>query len=116
MKKCTICKEVKPYNQFYKNKFTKDGYGSQCKSCDTKERRRLTYEKKQYLVNLFGGKCVKCGYNKCLAALEFHHKNPKEKEFTLNIKFSLNRLIKEAQKCELLCANCHREAHDKING
>ena len=56
MKKCTICKEIKPYNQFYKNKLTKDGYGSQCKSCDTKERRRLTYEKKRYLVNLFGGK------------------------------------------------------------
>ena len=28
-----------------------------------------------------GGKCERCGYNANLSALEFHHKNPEEKEF-----------------------------------
>ena len=30
-------------------------------------------------IKMLGGKCSKCGYNKCVDALEFHHKNPKEK-------------------------------------
>nr|UWG87036.1 MAG: NinG protein [Bacteriophage sp.] len=62
-----------------------------------------------------GGKCEKCGYDKNISALEFHHKNPEEKDFQLDIrKFSnsnLDSLQKELDKCELLCANCHRELH-----
>ena len=112
-KKCTICKKELPYDNFYKNKLTKDGYGSQCKKCDTIQRRKLTYKKKVYLVNLFGGKCKKCGYDKCINALEFHHRKKKKKEFEINCKLSLERLIEEAKKCDLLCANCHREEHSK---
>lgn len=62
-----------------------------------------------------GGKCERCGYDKNISALEFHHKNPEEKDFQLDIrKFSnsnLDSLQKELDKCELLCANCHRELH-----
>ena len=61
-----------------------------------------------------GGKCVKCGYNKCIAALEFHHCNPAEKDFTIaNVKsYSFNEtIIKELDKCILVCSNCHREIH-----
>lgn len=34
-------------------------------------------------INLLGGKCTICEYNKCIDVLEFHHKNPNEKEFKL---------------------------------
>ena len=50
----------------------------------------------------------------CIGALEFHHKNPKEKEFLISgprLTYSLKRLTEEAKKCELLCSNCHKEIH-----
>lgn len=68
---------------------------------------------KQILVDLLGGKCVRCGYNKCLAALEFHHKDPKKKKFSITRSITLNseKVVEEVKKCLLVCANCHREIH-----
>ncbi len=62
-----------------------------------------------------GGKCIRCGYDKCIKALEFHHINPKEKEFTIsNDCFKLAEAIKESKKCILMCSNCHKEFHDGL--
>lgn len=61
-----------------------------------------------------GGKCVRCGYNKYLEVLEFHHKNPSEKLFGIGQKGltrSWTKIQAEIDKCNLLCANCHREQH-----
>lgn len=72
--------------------------------------------RKEYLVNLAGGKCIKCGYNKCLRAMSFHHRNPNEKLFSLDktsIRYkSLNEILLEYSKCDLLCQNCHSETHE----
>jgi hypothetical protein len=75
-------------------------------------------ERKQALVNAKGGCCCKCGYNKCLAALEFHHRDRASKTFEVSARniLALSQadvplLFKEAEKCDLLCANCHREHH-----
>ena len=69
--------------------------------------------KKQRLVNSLGGKCCICGYNKCLSALEFHHLNPEEKDFTIskNAHIAFEKALEEAKKCILVCSNCHREIH-----
>ena len=72
-----------------------------------------TYRQKRKtdLIYIMGGKCQICGYNKCEAALEFHHCNSNEKDFNLsngNCR-SLEKDLREARKCILLCANCHRE-------
>lgn len=65
---------------------------------------------------MLGNKCVKCGYNKCSAALEFHHLDPKIKDFTIGQTFrSFDKLLEEAKKCAILCANCHAEEHFRIN-
>lgn len=59
-----------------------------------------------------GGKCLRCGYNKCMQALEFHHLDPSQKEFTIsNDHFRLQEAINESKKCILLCSNCHKEFH-----
>ena len=61
-----------------------------------------------------GGKCQSCGYNKCLEALEFHHIDPKQKDFSISQyghSRSWERVRKELDKCVILCANCHREIH-----
>ena len=72
-------------------------------------------KRRKELVEYKGGKCQKCGYCKNIAALTFHHSNPDIKEFGLDMRrmcnSSLEALKKEADKCELLCHNCHMEEH-----
>lgn len=61
-------------------------------------------------LELLGGKCCMCGYDKCVRALDFHHINPKEKEFSVSADGSTRswkRIEKELQKCIILCKNCH---------
>jgi ribosomal protein L44E len=68
--------------------------------------------RKEQLVASLGGRCIDCGYDTCLAALEFHHRDRAEKEFGLGaFTGALRRYLAEAQKCDLVCANCHRRRH-----
>lgn len=72
---------------------------------------------KRRIVEIMGGQCEICGYNKCLDALEFHHKDPSKKDFQICCTGgcpSFERLLEEAKKCQLLCANCHREEHWRL--
>ena len=65
---------------------------------------------------MFGGRCVDCGYETVPAALEFHHRDPSTKEFGVgNWHGSRERLLREANKCDLLCANCHRLRHAALD-
>jgi DNA-binding CsgD family transcriptional regulator len=68
---------------------------------------------KEKAVEYKGGRCEKCGYNKCIIALEFHHMNPLEKDFNIgkNSMLAWGKVKKELDKCILVCANCHREIH-----
>jgi len=78
----------------------------------TKKKQRSN---KKILVEYKGGKCSVCGYSKCLDALEFHHTG--EKSFTIGKRKNapIEVLKKEADKCILLCRNCHAERHAEIN-
>jgi len=80
-----------------------------CRSEAVSERRRRV---KQVLVEEAGGACRICGYDRCMAALEFHHVDPANKSFALShrgVARSLAKARTEARKCVLLCANCHME-------
>jgi hypothetical protein len=104
------------------NKQTKDKYAV-CKSCAFEYKRKVTKsfdephhpqsEKKRKLVDLLGGKCEICGYDKSIAALSFHHKDRKHKKFAIStyLNLPLEDLILEAKKCSLICLNCHAELH-----
>lgn len=64
-----------------------------------------------------GGKCSICGYNKSQRALNFHHLDPKQKDFGLSARGltrSWEKIKQEIDKCVILCANCHAEVHDGI--
>jgi hypothetical protein len=79
-----------------------------------KEKRQK--EHKQYMILLHDLKingCAICGYDKCDAVLQFHHVNPKDKLFSLHSQGSRKKetIIKEVNKCILLCFNCHMELH-----
>lgn len=75
--------------------------------------KNLRHKRKVKAVAYKGGKCQKCGYDSHYSALEFHHRNSKQKEFSLTCRELANRpweaCIPELDKCDLLCANCHRE-------
>ena len=71
---------------------------------------------KKALIELKGGCCQKCGYDKCQEALDFHHRDPSQKEFQLFKTFkAFEDLLQEVEKCDLLCSNCHRELHAELN-
>ena len=70
---------------------------------------------KEKLVEYKGGKCVRCGYNKCIRSLDFHHINPEEKDFGISKSIkSFEKMKSEVDKCILVCKNCHGEIHDEI--
>jgi hypothetical protein len=69
---------------------------------------------RQMALDYLGGKCSLCNYNRCEAALDFHHIDEKTKNFGLSqsgLTRSWERTKEELNKCVLLCANCHREIH-----
>ena len=71
------------------------------------DQRRIRKERRQYLEEYLGGKCVRCGVTE---KLDFDHIIPADKSYTIgsNITcFSLEELILEVDKCQLLCRSCH---------
>ena len=122
-KKCLVCN---------KSFFTGRSYQKYCDiKCQIKDSRIRNREKnriyflerrqktKLIAVNYKGGKCVECGYNKYVGALDFHHLNPNFKEIKItnlirngiNKKGNWKNLKLELDKCVILCANCHRQKH-----
>jgi len=103
---CRTC-PVEGEENFYKNA------RYQCKACWNKRTYQTGKEKVTALKLEYGGKCSKCGYSKCLDALDFHHLDPSQKEFSLGSRRGLNvdALRKELDKCILVCRNCHAEIH-----
>ena len=127
---CSKCGNEKNIDDFpFKNK-TKNIRHLACKFC-WKEIRKESYNKNKkvtlnrnkrnkkknlewYVEYKSKLKCIKCGEDHP-ACLEFHHTNPKEKDFNVSINvrstYSVNKILKEIKKCEVLCANCHRKLH-----
>jgi len=77
-----------------------------------KEWRKKTRE---YLAVAFGGACTICGYNKTIAALDYHHLDPTQKDKMLCVAmrngYAWSRIVEEARKCTIVCSRCHREIH-----
>lgn len=81
--------------------------------CSCHEQRATA--RKMHLIDSFGGKCASCGYQRNISALCFHHRDPSQKNFSLSrtvlSRKTFDKILQEAQKCELLCHNCHNEIH-----
>ena len=71
---------------------------------------------KDLMVYAFGGQCAICGYSKCNRSLDFHHIDPSQKDINIGSFDVMNfdTLVAEADKCVMLCANCHREVHEGV--
>lgn len=120
-KECLTCKQVLSTSLFYKQQ-QKSEYSNTiweyfdtvCKKCrkEYSAERRLALKLKA--VEYKGGQCVRCDYSDktYLSVFEFHHLDPKEKDFSISSTYkSWNKIVPELDKCILLCANCHRIEH-----
>jgi hypothetical protein len=110
---CPRCKNNCSINEFYDRRGKKNS-SVYCKKCTSDQVVERTKKLKQEMVNYKGGCCQICGYKKYIGALEFHHLNPNEKDFTIAHvrQYKFDDIIKsELDKCMLVCSNCHREIH-----
>jgi transposase len=88
------------------------GGGYRCTKCRADAVARRRRKVKRLLVEEAGGACNVCGYDRCVAALHFHHLDRAEKSFSLShrgVARSIAKARLEASKCLLLCSNCHAE-------
>lgn len=115
-KTCSKCGVIKTSDNSFLRK-NSSTYHSYCKACNNLNVTTRQREFKQKCINYKGGSCIYCGYNSCLAALEFHHIDPTQKDFEIsNIKYTSwdknkDIIIPELDKCELVCSNCHKAIH-----
>lgn len=130
MKKCRKCQEDKETDAFSKNKVKADGLNDYCRECNKKyQKEHYAKHKQVYLDNLqerrkelsdwfqelkSGLECEICGENHP-ATLDFHHKDPSQKEFEVgagsNSGYSRETILEEIAKCHVWCSNCHRKWH-----
>jgi hypothetical protein len=123
MKTCTIC-GTEQDNEMFELKY--DGSPgrrrSYCRTCKNNRVRKFRHSCAITWKIWAGGKCIVCGYKKCQAALEFHHRDPSTKESSVSrltskvgdpgsLSKTAAKIRVEILKCDLLCANCHREVH-----
>ena len=99
---CRICEREFAYSRSAGHRLNR------CNSCGVNIRR---FKIKERCVQYKGGECCRCGYKKCITALEFHHLDPLIKKFSPGGHHcrSWDKMKEELDKCILLCANCHRE-------
>ena len=131
MRICTKCKDEKNEDEFsWRNKKTKKKQ-SWCKSCIKKrdnknyklnEERRaqvaissknLIIRNRDFVNQLKkNSECIKCGEDRYYV-LDFHHNDDKEFNIPILVSggYAIEKLQKEIDKCDILCANCHREYH-----
>ncbi len=123
MKTCKKCNILKEDVEFYKT-------GSWCKTCQKSYKKqhyksnpqkykegRIKHRKWYYDLKK-DLKCIHCGINHP-AVLEFHHMDPKQKDFMVNFSSMIGRtreeIMNEIKKCLVLCSNCHRIEHYNLN-
>lgn len=130
-KRCTICKNIYPCTNDYfgKHKGNKSGLDTFCKECRRnknlnnfykasdkwKATHKKTRDEKQRKINEIkeqSNGCSRCN-EKRIYLLDFHHLDSSQKDFQISNGSSKgwNNILKEIQKCILLCKNCHCEFH-----
>ena len=119
-RKCYSCSIEKELVEFKKKKGRSLGYDSICKECHN--RQRIEYKEKQFRERFLyvyeykrSHPCQRCGEAEPYL-LDFHHRNPAEKEWNIcemmkMHSVTLDDVIREIEKCDVLCANDHRRVH-----
>jgi len=99
-------------SDYHKNSATTLGIQVRCKRCVA--RRLSSYREALGHIKVERG-CADCGFNRWSEALDFDHVRG-EKSFSIGVRLSSlswGRLLAEIEKCEVVCANCHRHRTEK---
>lgn len=127
MKKCPKCCLTKPHADFNKSAKRNDGLQIYCRLC-SKEQSKSHYDKnkpyyyskvqkdrqrnKEYVKAARNKPCTDCGVNYPWYIMDFDHLESSTKVIDVcsmvNRAYSIENIQKEIDKCELVCANCHR--------
>ena len=98
----------------YRLKYRRKWYANNKESEKRHVRRRKLELKKWFRDYKKKLSCSECAENHP-ATLEFHHKSQKDRDIgvMVNDGCSINKILKEIQKCKVLCSNCHKKLHYK---
>ena len=109
---CSRCGQDKPTTDFYFRR-TEGRHHPYCRACHNEYTPDRFKRRKQKAIAYLGGQCQDCGGKFPPSVFEFHHRDPSKKDLTGNqIKRGAWDLVRaELDKCDLLCANCHRIRH-----
>ena len=115
MKKCSDCKEYKPESEFYWRNKEHTILNSKCKLCSNNRMTELRRERTQQVATYKASKkCKICGEARPWC-LDLHHRDGDNKERAisdmLRKNMSWENIKAEMDKCDVLCANCHRDYH-----
>jgi hypothetical protein len=128
MKLCNSCNKEKDESEFsFRNKRL-NTFASKCKQCHSEyvkthysqnkiryiNRARISSDvyrdrnRQNMIKYLSDKKCIECGIND-IRVLDFDHKHSKHLEISKMMgSYSWKSILKEIEKCDILCANCHR--------
>ena len=119
MKTCTKCKEELRLSKFHKDSATKDGYHTVCKDCRSIHYSDENAFRKERAVSHYGSACKHCNGVFNNAVYDFHHIDESTKEHSpsslIQKTADFEAVKKELDKCLMLCANCHRIEHARID-
>ena len=106
---------LKRHKGYWKNRYATD---RKYKKKRKKDARAWTYANKYLWLKEYKAKkgCKFCRERNPIC-LEFHHKDPKKKEFTISkVKTTKNKenILLEIKKCIILCSNCHKKEHERL--
>jgi hypothetical protein len=114
-KTCSQCNITLPITSFGKRGYNKKTptikRAAACYKCAYRKYVQPSVRKKTDLIQMYKLKrgCTDCGYNSHPEALEFDHTDD-NKKFTIGSQianYSVESLMEEVSKCEVVCANCH---------
>ena len=110
-KLCCGCKEILDVGNFYKKSGTT--LQAYCKRCLLDKQMKRWQERKREAIKYKGSICIDCKQTFNAPIYQFHHLDPSTKDYDWSKLRQLNWkcILKELDKCVLLCANCHIMRH-----
>ena len=116
-------KDKEKQRQYQREHYKK--YHKRYRKQQNEARRKRRQQSKAALILYKGGKCGHCSVSYPYDGVyEFHHTDPNKKDFEISDSldrnvdelFNSKEILKELDKCLMLCANCHRIEHARLRG
>lgn len=125
-KRCSKCGLIKPAHEFnfrYRDRGVRHGYCRECgkeltrnhykrkKPSYLKRNLRAYAERRQLVLTAKSRPCADCGVQYPYYVMDFDHRDGRLKEFSLNAvhRATKRAILREIEKCDVVCSNCHRE-------